>query len=52
MSLVTVAIIALVLWIGAFAFYLYTSRQHSRIESELEKVRTMLADREQLTEQL
>lgn len=50
MSLITVAIIAITLWVAAFGFYLYTSKQHSRIEGELSKVREMLAQREQLAE--
>ena len=50
MSLMLVAIIAIVLWIGAFGFYLYTSKQHGRIEAEIEKVQRLIAERDQATQ--
>ncbi|MGB1250583.1 MAG: hypothetical protein ACPG8W_08240 [Candidatus Promineifilaceae bacterium] len=48
MSLTTVAIIASVLWIGAFIFYMRTAQHHSRIEAQLDEVREMLEERERL----
>lgn len=47
MSLITVAIIASALWIGAFVFYMRTAQQHNEIEKQLEQVRQMLEEREQ-----
>lgn len=46
MNLITVAIIAILLWAGAFAFYLYTSKQHNQIERDLERVRKLVLERE------
>ena len=47
MSLVTVAVIASVLWIGAFIFYMRTAQHHNQIEEKLDQVRQMLEEREQ-----
>ena len=46
MDLLIVALIASTLWIASFAFYLYTSKQHDRIENEIERVRQVLSERE------
>lgn len=48
MSLTTVAIIASLLWVGAFIFYMRTAQHHSDIEEQLEQVRRALEEREQM----
>ncbi len=42
MPLTTVAIIAISFWIGAFCFYLYTSKKQALIEDDLERVNNLL----------
>lgn len=41
-NLVTLVIIILILWVGAFGYYLYTSRQQREIVDQVEKLREKL----------
>lgn len=41
-NLTLIAIVIIVLWLAAFAFYMFTSRQQPRIEEELEALKEML----------
>ena len=41
-DLLTVALVAAVSWLAAYAFYWYTSRQQRQIEAEIEQVRQLL----------
>lgn len=41
-NLVVVAIVIIVLWLGAMAFYFYVSRQQSDLADEIEKLRQQL----------
>lgn len=46
-NLVIVAVIAIVLWVGLFVFYLISSRQQQKIERDLQDLEKMLGDEEQ-----
>jgi preprotein translocase subunit YajC len=41
-NLLTVAIIIIVLWLGAMAFYFYVSRRQRELEEDIEKLRERL----------
>ena len=41
-NLSVIAVVLIVLWLAAFAFYIYTSRQQQEIEEELEALKKML----------
>lgn len=41
-NLVVVAIIIILLWVGAFVYYFYVSRQQNELEDEIEKLKTQL----------
>jgi preprotein translocase subunit YajC len=41
-NLVVVAIVIIVLWLGAMAFYFYVSRQQGDLADEIEKLREQL----------
>jgi len=41
-NLSVIAIVLIVLWLAAFAFYIYTSRQQQDIEEDLEALKKML----------
>lgn len=41
-SLIVVAIVIMVLWLGALAYYFYVSRQQKELGQEIEKLREQL----------
>lgn len=41
-NLSLIAIVLVVLWLAAFSFYMFTSRQQQKIEEELEALKKML----------
>lgn len=41
-NLLIVTLIVLVLWLGATAYYLYTSRQQEGLEKEIESLQELL----------
>lgn len=41
-SLIVVAIIIMVLWLGALTYYFYVSRQQNELGKEIEKLREQL----------
>jgi len=45
-NLAMIAIVLIVLWLAAFAFYIYTSRQQQDIEEDLEALKKMLGPAE------
>ena len=46
-NLLLVAVIAIVLWVGLFVFYLSSSQRHQTIEKELNELETLLGPEEQ-----
>jgi Zn-dependent protease with chaperone function len=46
-SLIVVAILIIVLWLGAMAYYLFVSRQQSDLADEIEKLREQLDEIEE-----
>jgi CcmD family protein len=48
-SLLPVAIIVIVLWVGLFAYYIYVARQQTALREELESLQELL-DKESPTE--
>jgi CcmD family protein len=48
-SLLPVAIIIIVLWVGLFAYYIYVARQQTALREELEALQKLL-DEEPSTE--
>jgi preprotein translocase subunit YajC len=46
-SLVVVAIIIIVLWLGAMIYYYFVSRQQGDLADEIEKLRSQLNDLEE-----
>ncbi len=45
-NLTLVAVVIAVLWLGAFGYYLYTSRQQSSIADDLERLQKKLDEAE------
>lgn len=45
-NLVVVAVVIILLWLGAMAYYLFVSRQQNDLEDEIEKLRTQLDNAE------
>ncbi|HEX6385764.1 MAG TPA: hypothetical protein VF177_13925 [Anaerolineae bacterium] len=45
-NLPLIAIVLIILWLAAFAFYMYTSRQQRDIENELDALKKMLGPEE------
>ena len=45
-NLMVVALIIIVLWLGAMAYYFYVSRQQRDLADEIEKLREQLDDAE------
>lgn len=45
-NLIIVAVIAIILWVGLFIFYLISSRQQQKIERDLQDLESMLQDEE------
>ncbi len=41
-NLLIVTVIIIALWVGAVAYYLYSSRQHGSLEKDVEAVYTLL----------
>jgi preprotein translocase subunit YajC len=41
-NLIVVAIIVIVLWLGAMGYYFYVSRQQSELKEEIDKLREEL----------
>ncbi len=41
-NLLIVTAVIIALWLGATAYYLYTSRQHESLEQEIESLHEML----------
>lgn len=48
-NLVVVAVVIIVLWLGAMGYYLFVSRQQNELADEIEKLREQLdkAEKEQ-----
>lgn len=41
-NLTLLAVLIILFWLGAIAYYFYTSRQHRQIRDELDELRKML----------
>ena len=41
-NLLLIAVVIMILWVGVLAYYLYTSRQQTDLQKEIEDLRDML----------
>ena len=45
-NLVLIAVVIMILWVGALAYYLITSRQQSDLQENIESLQSMLEEGE------